>query len=374
MLSVSRWYYRDAPSEMYRTLTLAVDALRAAGVTDPRAHLVIVRNMNLANRPETPDGVGTLLVSLRPFSAAEIAAVDRLAQDLQFEVMFTPSATRDRLFADLTGPDAAAAMARFPLRITPPTDDSPFFFNMLRLRDLARLDLLQSGKQSNNLIAVATLGVLLATVLLLTALCVFVPLLRRRADARGSGPLLIYFAAIGMGFMLIETSQMQRLIIALGHPTYALSVVLFGLLLSSGAGSFLTAGVDAAQARRAGTIRLALLVAVLATTGLLTPIVVRATAAGSTPVRIAAALALLFPAGLMLGMAFPLGMTVASAGRGRAAALTPWLWGLNGAASVVASVLSVCIALAWSISAAFWTGCAVYLMALAAFRRASRDA
>src|SRR3954466_12244378 len=67
MLSVSRWYYRDSPAEMYRTLTLAVDALRASGVPDPRAHIAIVRNMNLANRPETPDGVGTLLVSMRPF-------------------------------------------------------------------------------------------------------------------------------------------------------------------------------------------------------------------------------------------------------------------------------------------------------------------
>jgi len=365
MLSVSRWYYRDSPSEMYRTLTLAVDALRASGVADPRAHIAIVRNMTLANRPETPDGVGTLLVSRRPFTPGEIAALDRVSSELQFEVMLTPAASRDPLFVELAGPNAEAAMAAYPLRINPPGDDSPFFFNMLRLRDLARLDLLQSGKQTNNLIAVATLGVLLATVLVLTALCIFVPLWWRRADARGSLPLLVYFSAIGLGFMLIETSQMQRLIIALGHPTYALSVVLFGLLLSSGIGSFLTGGVTAETASRSGAIRIAVLVAVLVATGIATPIVVRATAAGSTPVRVAAALALLFPAGLMLGMAFPIGMKAASAG-GRAAVLTPWLWGLNGAASVVASVLSICIALAWSIPAAYWTGCAVYLVALAA--------
>src|SRR5262249_25959320 len=66
MLSVSRWYYRDSPAEMYRTLTLAVDALRATGVRDPRAHIAIVRNMTLANRPETPDGLGTLLINMQP--------------------------------------------------------------------------------------------------------------------------------------------------------------------------------------------------------------------------------------------------------------------------------------------------------------------
>ena len=102
--------------------------------------------------------------------------------------------------------------------------------------------------------------------------------------------------------------------------------------------------------------------------GAVTPLVVRATAAASTPVRIAGALALLFPAGLVMGMAFPLGMKLAAS---RAAALTPWLWGLNGAASVLASVVSVWIALTWSISAAFWTGWIAYVVALLAFRRAS---
>src|SRR5262249_24567910 len=151
--------------------------------------------------------------------------------------------------------------------------------------------------------------------------------------------------------MLIETSQMQRLIIALGHPTYALSVVLFGLLLSSGIGSYLTRGVSPAPAGSAGVVRLVALIGLRAIAGALTPSVLRYTAAGSTAIRIGAALAVLFPAGLLMGMAFPLGITLAS---DRAPGLTPWLWGLNGAGSVLASVLAVCIALTWSISAAFW--------------------
>ena len=90
----------------------------------------------------------------------------------------------------------------------------------------------------------------------------------------------------------------------------------------------------------------------------------------TTPVRIAAAVLLLFPAGLVMGMAFPLGMKLASA---RARELTPWLWGLNGAASVLASVVSVCIALTWSISTAFWCGWACYFAALVTFVRAGRE-
>jgi hypothetical protein len=354
---------------MYGTVTLATESLRRAGITDPRAHLVIVRNMNIANRKEeAPDGVGTLLLSASPFAPAEIARVEQLARDLAFEVMLTPERSADPLFEQLTGPNAQAVMASFPLKIEPPTDNSPFFFNMLRLKDLFRFDLLEAGKQSNNLKAVATLGILLATVLVLTTLCIFVPLWWRRDVARGARPLAIFFLAIGAGFMLVETSQMERLIISLGHPTYALSVVLFGLLISSGLGSFLTSSVSDDRLRGAGMTRLAASIGVLIVAGAVTPWLVRVTAAGATPVRIAAAFASLFPIGLGMGMAFPLGMRLAAR---RAADLTPWLWGLNGAASVLSSVLSICIALSWSISAAFWTGCAAYVVALLAFRKAA---
>jgi predicted membrane-bound spermidine synthase len=206
-------------------------------------------------------------------------------------------------------------------------------------------------------------------VLVLTVFCILVPLWASRGrDLRGAGPLLIFFICIGLGFMLVETSQMQRLIIALGHPTYALSVVLFALLLSSGLGSYLTADVPAERLAAIGGRRLLILVGILILFGAITPFVVRASAAASNPARIAAAVALLFPAGLVMGMAFPLGMKLAAR---RAAVLTPWLWGLNGAASVLASVLSVCIALTWSISAAFWAGCLAYAIAFVAFRRAA---
>jgi predicted membrane-bound spermidine synthase len=369
MLSVSRWYSNGSPAEIYRTFALAVEALRRAGIQDPSAHLALVRNTNPANRPETPDGVGTLLISQRPFTPEELATIERVANELRFEVMFTPRASRDDAFTRLTSSDAAAFMASYELNITPPTDNSPFFFNMLRLSDLIRPGRITASKQTNNLIAVSTLGILLVTVLGLTALCIVAPLWRwsRERPPPGSGPLLVFFIAIGLGFMLVETSQMQRLIIALGHPTYALSVVLFGLLLSSGIGSYLTRGLRPGAPGKAGAARLVALVVVLGIFGAATPALVHYTADGSTALRIGAALAVLFPPGLLMGMAFPIGMTLAA---DRAPALTPWLWGLNGAASVLASVLAICIALTWSISTAFWTGWLAYIVALAAFFQA----
>jgi hypothetical protein len=367
LLSVSRWYFRDRPGEMYRTTTLAVEALRSIGVQDPRQHIAIVRNMRLANRrAEIPDGVGNLLVSRRPFTAAELDRLSAESTRLGFDVPFSPRVAVDETFVRLTTTDGLDRfLAGYPINISAPTDNSPFFFNMLRLRDVFRPELLDFGKQSHNMKAVATLALLLATVTFLTALCILLPLwlTRDRQMLTGAGPLFLFFISIGLGFMLIETSQMQRLIIALGHPTYGLSVVLFALLLSSGLGSFLTANITEGTVRRAGRLRLAALVVVLGLFGLVTPAIVRWSEPMTTSIRILAAVIVLFPAGLMMGMAFPIGMKLAA---GRARELTPWLWGLNGAASVLASVLSVCIALTWSISAAFWAGWVCYVVAFAA--------
>ena len=370
VLSVSRWYFRDRPAEVYRTTTLAMEALQGIGIARPRDHVVIVRNMQLANKPDVPDGVGTILVSRAPFTAADLDRVDDVSRRLGFEVMVSPRVTADQRFVDLLDPSRSLEAAReFAVNIAPPTDDSPFFFNMLRLRDIFDWRLLDYGKQTHNMKAVFVLGVLLATVLVLTALCVVVPLWLRadRGVLAGSGTLLGYFAAIGLGFMLIETSQMQRLIIVLGHPTYGLTVVLFALLLSSGIGSHFTSSIPDGQAGVIGVRRLLALLGVLALFGLLTPYAIRWFEASTTPVRIAVAVALLAPPGFLMGMAFPLGMKAASL---RNRTLTPWLWGLNGATSVVASVLAVCIALTWSISAAFWTGACCYALAALFLHRA----
>ena len=111
------------------------------------------------------------------------------------------------------------------------------------------------------------------------------------------------------------------------------------------------------------------LVAVLVIFGAVTSRVAGSVEGSTTPVRIAVAIGLLFPPGFLMGMAFPLGMKVAAAD---APHLTPWLWGINGATSVLASVLSVVIALTWSISTAFWTGVACYVIATALFIQAAR--
>jgi predicted membrane-bound spermidine synthase len=169
--------------------------------------------------------------------------------------------------------------------------------------------------------------------------------------------------------MLVEIAMLQRLIIFLGHPIYSLSVILFVLLLAGGIGARLSARVAAEDLRTKGIALLALLTAVVAVAGVLTAPLTAHFQSAQTPSRIAVSAALLGVMGIFMGAAFPLGMRLATAVR---AELTAWLWAVNGATSVVASVLAVVVAMAWGISTSFWAGVASYLVAAAAFAVAAR--
>jgi hypothetical protein len=372
VLTFSRWYFRDSPGEMYRLTSLASEALMQTGVTSPREHIIILRRMGAGKTVNGSYGMGTMVVCKTPFSARDIDTLESLAQEMQFEIVLTPRLALDPNYVALTtGVDLDRFTANFPIDISPPTDNRPFFFHMLRARDVFKPRLWNQGSNSFNMVAVFVLGSLFLLVMGFTGLCIFVPLVLtvRTVPLRLTWPHFLFFGVIGLGFMLVEISQMQRLVVFLGHPVYGLSVVLFALLLSSGLGSFTTRGIAEGRVRSGAIQRLTLLLGALVIFGLLTPRAMAAFQASTTLHRILVAAGLLFPLGLFMGMAFPLGMKLAARD---SSDLTPWLWGINGAASVCASVVAVVIAMTAGISASFWTGFACYAIALFAFARASR--
>lgn len=359
IFSVSRWYFSGRPGEVYRSVSLASAALQQLGVANPRDHLVVVRGSFTPER-----GTGTILVAREPFTDDDLRALEQVGKLLGFEVVLTPRTTTDDALVTLaSGGDKEAFLDSYPLNLRPPTDDTPFFFQMLRLRDIVRRGTVEQGETTFNMQAVVILGTILAVVFTLTVLCIVGPLLLARTrPPRGTALFFLYFGAIGLGFMLVEVSLMQRLIVFLGHPTYSLSVVLFSLLLAGGLGSAFTGNVHAEGSSRAIVLRLAALLIGLTVVGLALPSVVSTYESATTPVRIGIALGLLLPLGFLMGMAFPIGLKLAAA---RGEGLTAWLWGVNGAASVCGSVLAVAIALGSAISSSFWTGWGCYAIALA---------
>jgi hypothetical protein len=372
ILTVSRWYTipgRVRPLEAYRAVALAATVLKQRGVAEPRKHMAVYRS------PGSLDGATamTLLVSPEPLSAETIARVQGAAERLEFAAVLTPEGAADDQFAALTsprGPDEA--IRAFDADISAPTDDRPFFFQM------ADLGTILSGagfSRDDSTRPVLVLTLLAVAILGLTFAFIVLPLLLKTSQRahRGMAPFYVYFAGIGLGFLLIEIAQLQRLSIFLGHPTYALTVVLFSLLVASGIGSMLST-----RAARSGFFTLVpvgFLVLTVGVIGLLTPAILEAMEGAATPARIATAVVILVPCGLLMGMAFPIGMRAASE---RPGAPLAFLWGINGATSACAAVLGVAIAVFFGISTSYWTGVVAYAVAATALlvivRRAARTA
>ncbi len=346
ILTMSRWYCEAQPAEILRLAALATASLMDIGVADPRQHVIIVRNQDVA----------TIMVAKRPFSAADIDTVTKISKAMEFQPVLTPRFAERPEFEAISTPGQYEHLIRtYPLNIEAPTDDSPFFFHMLRAGDLLKRSTFQ-GMNQLNLRAVNVLGRSLAIVSGLSAIAIIAPLVfRRKVREARSIRLMIYFAAIGLAFMMVEIGQLERLIVFLGHPIYGLTVVLFVLLLASSCGSFYSSRMRP---------WMWLLPVALAAFIFASPSVTYQLTAASTPVRIAVSALLLFPSGFFMGMAFPLGISKAvSVNEG---APTAWYWGVNGAFSVISSVLAVAVAVFWGVTVTLLVGLGAYILALIA--------
>jgi hypothetical protein len=306
-------------------------------------------------------GVGTLLVSNKDFSDDDLQLIETSATKAGFEIILSPRQSRDDVLAIIAdGKNLEEFTKSFRANIDAPTDDSPFFFHWTRISDVWSGGFASWWHRNDS---VLVLMALLQITCALTFIFILIPIALKtdRKGIVGLIPYSIYFACLGLGFMFIEISQLQRLTVFLGHPTYALTVALSTLLVSSGVGSLLSQSIRWNDRAYGPATMLALLVAVLSLCGWITPFVVKYFVAETTRIRIMVSIALLFPMGLFLGMPFPIGMTWASA---RSQVATPWLWGINGAMSVIGSVISVIVAMGWGISVSVWTGVACYVVAM----------
>jgi len=171
---------------------------------------------------------------------------------------------------------------------------------------------------------------------------------------------LIFFAAIGLGYLVLEIALIQRFVLFLGFPTYALSVVIASMLVSTGVGSLLSARWQ--RDRQALLMALAVAVGLIGATALALEDLLVALIGLPFAARIAVAILLIAPLGMVLGTAMPIGLR-------RLAQLypsgVPWAWGINGIASVLASVLAIAVAITWGFTAAILLALGCYLVALA---------
>jgi predicted membrane-bound spermidine synthase len=366
VLSLTRWY-QTPPDQLLRILSLGRVVLAERGIADARRHFAVVRGKQEGGQPLS---TSTVLLKPRPFSSDEIAGVEAFAERAGFDVLYTPNTRPDN---DLTrlieASDPEAFWEAFESDVSPPTDSRPFFFQSARPGQVFSKRWSRGEWRRTNLGTLVLFGVVGISALVV-ALFILGPLLlvrRRVAAARGRLPFLLYFAALGTGFIVVEVVLVQKCVLFLGHPVYALTVVLFAVLLWSGIGSWLAGRVRDAEVPRAlRTMLLAVAGLVVVAAFGLAP-VFYALVQLAAPLRVLITVLALAPLGLALGMPMPTGIRLLA---GRAPELVPWAWGVNGAASVLGSVGAVALAMRWGFDVALLIAACLYLAAVLLAARA----
>ncbi len=362
MVSFSRWYFIQDPAETLRMVALGLDAWQRSGVSHPADHIIVMAN--LAQNRSATEGLATMLLKKTPFTAAEVQTLRQIGAQMEFTVLYAPGLAADNPVSDLVlAADLRQAIAAYPLDISPPTDDRPFFFNLVRLGSRLSAERRSSPVYLASAEANQVLYIVLGISLSLTVLFMLGPLALRRDRAfrlAQSWSELLYFAALGIGFMLVEIPLVQRLAVYLGSPTYALVVVLLTILLSSGIGSLSTHPVAPEQSPRRLRWVVPALIGVLILQLLLLPMLLQWTQRWSLIGRVLMGMAAILPVGLLMGQPFPLGVKWA---RERHGDVIPWLWAVNGAASVVGSSLATILALHIGFSAVSLGGMLCYALA-----------
>jgi len=356
VFTVSRW-----TQETSRVASLSVAALLASGAQVPRAQLVLVR---------TPMVV-TAILARQPFSAADVTRLRQIADEKGFIVMVAPGvAVEDPGLAAIVDATSREALERVTWSKLadnrPPTDDRPYFFNVLPIEAAWRTiePVVNMGSIPGNQIATRTLALSFISSVFLVLAAIVVPLgLRARPrgqSKRGMYAGIGYFALIGAGFMLAEVTLLQRLSLMLGDPNSSLIVVLSSLVASTGLGSLLSDRLELTRAPLCYVYPL-VIAAALVLCALAWPMVSAFAVGQSHAARLGLAVGLTASLGCLFGLAFPAGMRFAQAGH---SAETPWFWGMNGVGSVLASSVAVIISQRWGLTITLLVAAGSYVLLL----------
>jgi spermidine synthase len=369
LIAVTRWEFKR-PREALRVVSVAMQALHELGVENAARNFIVIAQGNL-----NEDGIPVAVLAKKSaFTADEEAAVrSHLRNNTNLAVLYLPSAPQDNPFSALIlGNDAYAFAKQYSYNVAPVTDDAPFFFFNIKLSQMFRQQGLQHGIDWKVNVGVAVLGMVLIISLVAVFAFLVIPLAARTAGAHQRASSLFYFIAVGLGYILVEIAFIQRFVLFLGHPTYALTVVVFLLLLSSGAGS-LSSRRWLAQTQSARLplllIVAALLLYVFALPGILNWLV-------GLPfvIKLLVSAGLLVPLGFAMGMPFPTGLRALASlpapefpvpQQSRAGeSAVEWAWAMNAASSVMGSVLAMVIAIQYGLNVTLACGAAAYFAAL----------
>ncbi len=337
--------------EVYKLVSIAFKVLEDQGLSaqEIMRRIVVIEG-------EGHSGLPVFILKKTPFTDKQARLVYGKANELGFMPVYLPYVNEVFLDPFLTGlADGRVfidvAISQAPFDMTPPTDDNPFFYKFERGIPLTLSQLL---------IATVILSVVL--------LGLYFGAWARRLSAASRKELhsLVskfslfrpyYFASLGLGFMLIEIPLIQRFILFLGHPTLAIAVVLFSLLLASGLGSFYSTKWK--NQKLYNVFKVSLVIGIIVMLYLLVvPFVFNVYLSYDSTFRFFVAFALIFPLGFLMGIPFPTGLRFVKKELENEVA---WMWVINGVFSVLGGVLALVVAMSFSFSAVLLSGGLLYV-------------
>jgi hypothetical protein len=366
LMVFTRWGFQP-PRESLRLLSLAIVALDRLGEHDPARHVIVLRGQK--ERIQEWGAQDTVLISKKPFADADVARARQAAATAGLQVVYAPRDGPANEFGQiLASGDPGNFSRQYAYNVAPVTDDNPFFFYTVQTRDVwnfvRNASRLNADYKVNR--AVPMLFGVFGVSILATALVLLLPRLllgsRLPADRRIL-TFLWYFLFIGAGYILIQVALIQKFVLFLGHPTYALTVIIFSMLVASGLGSYWSRRIIGQHDERLRWVfpAVTVLVIILA--------VISAPVTGSLvglPLLIKALLTIVMiaPAAFLMGMPFPTGLRLLERAHHES---VRWAWSLNAASSVLGSASAIFLSIYIGLRATLIVGGLFYLAALAAY-------
>jgi len=366
VVAMSRWGF-EPPRESLRLISLAIDALNQLGEREPKRHMIVARQGSV----EGYGALDTVVVARKPLSESDIERAKAAIAAGHMEAVYYPGSAAKNQFRDLLlSASPADYEATYQFDISPVSDNRPFFFYTVQPRDLWRYMTTAARDKADFKInrAAPLLFVLAGISLFATLLVLIAPpvvLGTRLPSQPGVRGFLVYFLLIGAGYILVEVGLIQKFVLFLGHPTYALAVVIFSLLIWTGAGSFasqkLVGGNEGTLIKALGCVAM-----LTALWGAMLGSLLTVAVGLALPLKVGMTVLLIAPLGFGMGIPFPAGLRRLEAWH---APSVRWAWSLNAASSVLGSVMALVSSIYLGLVQTLIIGGLFYLGALAVIAR-----
>lgn len=368
ILSFSRFLFTP-PRESLRLVTIQLEALRRMGIENPGRHMMIISG----STPFAP--WAETLLKKSPFTGDEVAAYRRWADRLGFDVLYDPYNQRSNAFNWMiraSHSEREELIEQYPYNVRAITDDNPFFFQYYRWRSLLQPMQSEGGVPINQLpLGLLVMLVSLFQILVLAGICIIAPLLPhsgrlRRIEHRGR--VLVYFGALGLGFITVEITLLQKYAVFVGGPIYSMAVTLFAILVFSGLGSLMAKRIGRSIHRGLTLIIIALVGAILGEALFVNYAVPRLMFLPHMMRCVVAVLALA-PLAIMMGMPFPTGLRLTQR---LGDAIVPWAWGVNAVTTTLGSIVCMLVSMQLGFTALLFMAAAIYIAGFAALSPVAR--